>query len=190
MQVGSRVGIRIQSDLTGTPLGGIASGTGGFHLPLQLWIKPPRVPAKNARFFSSWSTLTISVENKYPYHFCKWVRFFITPRVKVLSESTPPMLLHTEWHSGYLTLKRWYFGSKWDWVNWLGARRKAVRGESKILHSTSSTQILSPTYLAAQITSKLWRRGKSQCEKEYFYLSFIYTCIERMRYNISPCSTK
>lgn len=142
MQVGSRVGIRIQSDLTGTPLGGIASGTGRFHLPLQLWVKPPRVPAKNARFFSSWSTLTISVDNKYPYHFCKWVRFFITSRVKVLSESTPPMLLHTEWHSGYLTLKRWYFGSRWDWVNWLGARRKAVRGESKILHSTSSTQIL------------------------------------------------
>lgn len=124
----------------------------GEHCLRCRWVTPPFAALSKATVSTckkrTLFQFLVNIDNKYPYHFCKWGRCFIIYRVKVLSKSTPPMLLHMEWHSGYLTLQRRYFGSKWDWVNWLGARRKAVTGKSKTLHSTSCTQILSPTYLA------------------------------------------
>lgn len=77
MEVGSRAGIRIQSDLSGTPLEGIASAAGGLHLPLQMWVKPPCGPVKITCFSSSWSTFTTNTDNKYPYHSQKRVIHYI-----------------------------------------------------------------------------------------------------------------
>lgn len=125
----------------GSPGGGIASGTGGLQLPLQLWAKAPWVSIKKAHFFQFLLNSTKTV-NKYSYHFRKWVRFCLTQGMAMLSMSTPPMLPHTEQHSGYLAPKRRYFSRK-NKTWWAaqqhcyhahqagpGVRRKADRGEA------------------------------------------------------------
>lgn len=105
---------------------------------------------ENTLFFFQFllNSVTAITASKYSYHFCKWVRICITYCVTVLSMSTPPMLLHTEQLSGYLTLKRRYSGSEnetWQAAlqlrrsGWTGGKEKSRQGESTILCSRSST---------------------------------------------------